>query len=86
MKIKDGYVLKKVMGRYMIVSLREDGMNHMQTLNETGAFLWDLLNRDSTVEEMTEKLTAEYETDSETARADIETFIGALRASSLLEE
>lgn len=86
MKLKDGYILKKVMGSHMIVSLKEDGMNSMQTVNETGAFLWDLICTETTIDEMCEKMTAEYEVDAETAKRDIEAFVKKLSDADLLED
>ncbi len=85
MKAKDGYIVKKVMGSYMLVSTEDEGRT-MQTMNETGAFLWELLASDTTVDEMAEKLTAEYEVDAESAKTDIEAFVEKLRASNLLDE
>ena len=45
MKIKDGFVLEKVGGEYLAVAVGElaDSFNGMVRLNETGAFLWNLL-------------------------------------------
>lgn len=85
MKIKSGYIVKKVMGSYMLVSTSGEEST-MQTLNETGAFLWSLLEEDTTVESMTEKMVAEYEIDAPTAKNDIEAFTEKLRLSGLLEE
>lgn len=86
MKIKSGYILKKVMGSYMIVSLNATEVTGMQTLNETGAFLWDLMQQDTDIDTLTQKLIAEYDIDSTTAKKDIGLFIESLRASSLLDE
>lgn len=85
MKIKPGYIVKKVMGSYMLVSV-SDEESTMQTLNETGAFLWSLLEEDTTIESMTEKMVSEYEIDAATAKSDIEAFTEKLRLSGLLEE
>ncbi|MBQ8003363.1 MAG: PqqD family protein [Clostridia bacterium] len=85
MKIKSGYTLKKVMGSYMIVALAGD-VSHMQTTNETGAFLWELLQNDKTTDELVAALISEYETDAETAKRDIESFTAKLREASLLDE
>jgi hypothetical protein len=85
LKIKPGYIVKKVMGSYMLVSTSGEEST-MQTLNETGAFLWSLLEEDTTVESMTEKMVAEYEIDAPTAKNDIEAFTEKLRLSGLLEE
>ncbi len=85
LKIKPGYIVKKVMGSYMLVSTESEGRT-MQTMNETGAFLWDLLANGAEVDEMAEKLAAEYEVDINKAKSDIEAFIEKLSASNLLDE
>ena len=61
MKIKDGFVLEKVGGEYLAVAVGElaDSFNGMVRLNETGAFLWNLLTEaEYTREELSEKLAA----------------------------
>lgn len=85
LKIKPGYIVKKVMGSYMLVSINGEDST-MQTLNETGAFLWSLLESDTTADEMAEKMTAEYDIDLATAKSDIEAFAEKLRSAGLLEE
>lgn len=85
MKIKNGYMLKKVMGSYMIISTEENS-NDMQTLNETGAFLWGLLEKDTTIEDMVKAMTEEYDVDLATAKADIEAFVAKVENSGMLEK
>lgn len=85
MKAKKGYVLKKVMGSYMLVATDAE-FNTMQTMNETGAFLWDLLQSDTDINTMTAKMVEEYAIDADTAKKDIEAFIDKLQNASLLDE
>ncbi len=85
MKIKSGYVIKKVMGSYMIVPLAGE-TNQMQTTNETGAFLWGILEKGATEDDLVSALTAEYEIEENVARADIDTFVKKLKDASLLDE
>ena len=59
MKIKSGFVLEEVGGDYLAVAVGElaDTFNGMVRLNETGAFLWNLLcEADYTRDELCEKL------------------------------
>ena len=59
MKIKSGFVLEKVGGDYLAVAVGElaDYFNGMVRLNETGAFLWNLLcEGEFSREELSEKL------------------------------
>ena len=73
------------MGSYMLVSLEGEGST-MQTMNETGAFLWDALSSDTTIANLTEKMVKEYDIDAATAQDDIEKFVARLRAAGLLDE
>ena len=86
MKIKDGFVLRKVAGSYIAVATGEESIsfNAMITTNETGAFLWELLKNDTTEEELLKALLAEYDVDEETAKADISEFLGKLREGKLV--
>ena len=86
LKLKKGYMLKKVMGSFMIISTEDDGVNQMQTLNETGAFLWNLLEEDTTIDEMVNAMIKEYDVDADTAKADIEAFICKIENSNMLEK
>ena len=80
--------MKKVMGSFMLISLSESesGVAKMQTLNETGAFLWGELSNDITFEELVKKLTAEYDVDEETAQKDVSAFLSVLEKSDLIEK
>lgn len=86
MRIKDGFVLRKVAGSYIAVAVGEEAVsfNAMVTTNETGAFLWEKLKNDTTEEELVSALLAEYDVDAETAKADISEFLSKLRDGKLL--
>ncbi len=86
MKIKDGFVLRKVAGNYIAVATGEEAVNFnaMVTTNETGAFLWEKLKNETTEEELLKALLSEYDVDEETAKADISEFLEKLREGKLL--
>ncbi len=87
MKIKEGFIIKKVMGSYMIVNTENlDSMNNMRTMNETGAFLWNLLTKDTKEDELIGKLMSEYEVDDSTARRDVRAFLESLKAADILAD
>jgi len=86
MKIKDGFVLRKVAGNYIAVATGEEAVNFnaMVTTNETGAFLWEKLKNETTEDELLKALLSEYDVDEETAKADISEFLEKLREGKLL--
>ena len=86
MRIKDGFILRKVAGSYIAVATGEESVNFnaMVTTNETGAFLWEKLRNETTEEELLSALLSEYDVDEETAKADIAEFLEKLRDGELL--
>lgn len=87
MKIKQGFVLRQVADATIVVPSGKASLdfNGMITLNETGAFLWGLLETETTEDAMVEAMLAEYEVEEEVARAGIERFVAKLNAEGLLE-
>lgn len=88
MKIKDSYVLRSVAGENLIVPVGGNNINFnsAMTLNETGAFLWQLLTADTTRDALIDAMTKEYDIDAETAAKDIDIFITSLKEHSILED
>lgn len=86
MKIRDGYLLRNVAGKNIVVSIGSDvDFNGMLTLNDTGVFFWNLLQKDTTKEEMLEAILKEYDVSSDIALQDIENFIQKLKETKILE-
>ena len=50
MKVKSGFILRKIGSKYMAVPVgeRTRDVHGMVALNETGAFIWQLLEEDRT--------------------------------------
>lgn len=86
MKLKDGFMLKEVAGSYIVIPVGQIDFTAMITVNETGAFLWELLTKGATVDELCDQMTREYSIDRETALRDIEHFVKILENNHLLEQ
>lgn len=87
MKICEGYLLRNVAGKNIVVSVGSDvNFNGMLTLNDTGVFFWNLLQSDTSEDELLKAVLSEYDVDEETAKKDIENFIKKLRDARLLED
>ena len=86
MKVREGFVLRQVADATIVVPSGEASLdfNGMITLNETGAFLWKLLESDTDEDAMVKAMLAEFEVDEKTARAGIERFVGKLEKEGLL--
>lgn len=87
MKIKKGFVVRSIAGESVVVALgaASKNFNGIIKLNETGRFLWDILADGATIDELIEKMTAEYEVEPEMAKADIEKFVGSLRGAGIID-
>ncbi len=87
MKIKKGFVIRKVGDAHVVVPVGElsKTFHGMINLNETGAFLWKFFTSEHTVDEAVAALCAEYEVDEERARIDAEKFAEVLTKNSFIE-
>ena len=87
MKIKDGFVLREVAGSFIVVAVGEavKNFNGIINLNETGAFLWKILETGAEKEELIAKLLAEYDVDEKTATEDVNKFINKLSEAKLVK-
>ena len=85
MKIKDGFLMRKVAGQNVVLpSGSELDLNMMITLNETGAFLWERLQAETDETALVAALRAEYDVDEETARKSVAAFVKKLDDNGFL--
>ena len=63
MKIKEGFMLREVAGSYVVVAVgkRSEQFNGMVNMNETGAFLWKLVEQGASRDELLSRLLETYE-------------------------
>lgn len=87
MRIKDGFLLREVAGNFVVMPLGgELNFKGLITLNETGAFLWRLLEQEASAETLLACLREEYEVDAATAEKDIAAFLQKMRNAGVLHE
>ena len=86
MRIKEGYVLRNVADSGVIVSMEELDCNHLMTLNQTGMDLWEMLQNDSSLEDLVQQMLSIYDVEEETLRKDILLFLCKIREAGLLDE
>ncbi len=87
MKISKNFKLKNIAGSFAVIPVGNNvvDFSSMITTNEVGAFLWNLMLEDTTVEQMADKLCAEYDVDRKTAIADIGEYVEELKNKKVLE-
>ena len=85
MKIKDGFFLRNIAGQIVVIPVDGDlDMNMMITLNDTGKFLWENLQSDTTEADLVKALLAEYDVSETIAAASVSAFVKKLEANGLL--
>ena len=88
MRIKEGFFLKNIAGSWVVLPTAAATLDFsgMLTLNESGRFLWNLLQNGATYESLAQALTEEYAIDYETALSDVNDFILTLKKAGCVEE
>ena len=87
MKIKDGFVLRKVPGMNLVMPTGKNvkAFNGSLMLNDTGAFIFEKLQKGSTPEETARALTQEYDVSLDTASTDVQNTINSLIEAGVAE-
>lgn len=86
MKIVPGFLLREVAGRTYAVPTNEAAqhLSGLMELNGSGKFLFDLLQKEQTEAQLLQTFLQSYDTDAETAKADIREFLSCLEEHHLL--
>ena len=87
MRRKSDFVARNVADQDLIVPVgpRLVDMNAVIVLNPTGRFVWDLLGKDRSVEDLTDAVAERFDVDIERARADVQAFLDDIKQMGLLE-
>lgn len=86
MKIQPGYTLREVLDTYLVLGVGSEAYapNCIMSVNETGAFLWHLLEQGAEKDELVAKLLDEFDVDEATAARDVDAFIAQLNEKALI--
>ena len=89
MRIKNGFVLRKVCGENVIMGEGLGAINfgNLLVLNESAAWLWEQAEEmgDFTIEALSENLCDEYEVSAEEARQDVVEIVGDWQKVNVIE-
>ena len=88
MKIKKGFVVREIAGKSVVIALGEASKSFrgMIELNDTARLIWDMLAEGKDNDKVVKALVDTFEVDEETAKADTERFISALKGANILDE
>lgn len=85
MKLKEGFVLQEVAGETVVLPIGTDlDANMMITLNSTARFLWQLMEKETTREELIDAILGEYGVDRNTAQVCVDQFVESLEKNDFL--
>ncbi len=86
MKLKYNFVTREVAGQSVAIVVGEDSkkFNGMIKLNGSGEFIFKMLGKDVTEDDMVAAFLSEYETTEEQARNTVRKFISELEKNGLL--
>ena len=87
MKIKEGFILREIADTIVAVPTGElvNEFQGMIKLTNSAKFVWELLQEDTTIDEIADKLSKKYNIDINKAKEDTEKFINNLKESNLIE-
>lgn len=88
MRIVHGFIVRQIADQIVGIPTGASAqvLSGLVALNETGRFLFELLQTSRTEEELVRAMVDAYEVDADTARADVTEFLTFLRSSQLLDE
>lgn len=87
MKIKQGFVMRDVAGQAVAIATGEasKSFHGMVKLNDTGAVIWNGIEKGLDEAEIAEQLAANYNVEVGQALKDVESFIARMRDAGLVE-
>lgn len=88
MKINKEFILREIMGDYIIVPTGETVLefNGVVSVNEVGALLWNMLQKEVTFEELAQGILNEYDVEESVAKQDIREFLDKLIENGILDK
>lgn len=86
MRIKEGYALRQVGGDFVVIPMDSNiHFDKMMTLNETGGFLWGVIEKGAEISDLVSALTEKYDVDAATAEDAANKFVARLKELELVE-
>jgi hypothetical protein len=86
MEIKKELIKREIAGEYFLVPVAQSvcDFSGLFGLNEVGSFIWDILPRAQSLQEILQAVLEEFDTDEATASADLERFLTRLESFGII--
>lgn len=87
MKIKEGFVIKEIAGVWVVIPIGAKATEFMSiaSLTETGALIWNMIEKGATKDQIIQAILSEYNIDEETAKKDFDAFIAKAADKGFLD-
>lgn len=88
MRIVSGFILREIAGENVAIPSGDSAhcLSGLVALNESGKFMFELLQSEQTEESLVQAMLDTYEIDAATAATDVAEFLAMLRENGLLIE
>lgn len=86
MKIKEGFVVRDIMGQCVVVATGEASENFagMIKLNDTGKDIWEAVSAGKSEAEIVEQIVNDYDVERDRAEASVKKFIDDMREKGFI--
>lgn len=88
MKTSNEFIMREIAGEYVLVPIGKRALTFqgLVTMNEVGALIWEMLEKESDIDQIVSGILDEYEVDEQTPRKDVLDFIGFLKDCQIIED
>ena len=86
MELKKKFVLRNIVGETILVPIGQnsEAFNGLIAINELGKFIWENIESSKDEDELLQRILDEYEVDKDVAKADLDEFLGNLKAVDII--
>ena len=87
MKVKSDFILRKISDSFVVVPVGDAVVDFsgLVNLNESGAMLFELLQKGAEESELVDALLKEYDVSRDVAEADVKVFVSKVKDAGILE-
>ena len=88
MKLIEGFCIRKILDETVIIPTGKAAhcLSGLISVNETGEFIFELLQTEQTMESLVAEMLEEFEVEKEKAEEEVEAFVKVLIENGMLEE
>ena len=86
MDLKKEFMLRNIAGDNILVPLGGtiNDLNGLIAINEIGKFIWENIESSKDEDELLQRILDEYEVERDVAKADLDEFLGKLKAVDII--